>query len=76
MTADAKVKRLVGTLSADAFVVLDGLAEGPRFGGNRSRALEWCVRIGASVLDDAAVRDRLFGGPDEALAAFVAAVRK
>lgn len=68
--------RVVATLPAETFAKLDALATSPRFAGNRSAALAWCVEIAASVLTSAAVADRLFAAPGDALAAFLASGRK
>lgn len=56
------------TLAPDVMRVLDGLADSPRFGGNRSKAAAWAVQIGAAVLTDPAVANVLFGKPSDVLA--------
>lgn len=45
--------RLVSSIHPDADAALDELAA-LRFGGVRSRALDWCIGIGAAVLADPA----------------------
>lgn len=49
MTDDRR-QRLVATIDADAMRALDALAAA-RYGGNRSRALDDCLTIGAAVLN-------------------------
>lgn len=69
---DQNAKRLIATVPPDTFGKLDALAKGPRFAGNRSAAVAWCIEVGAVVLTDQTVRDRLFASPADALAAFTA----
>ncbi len=47
---DDRRQRLVATIDADAMRALDALAAA-RYGGNRSRALDDCLTIGAAVLN-------------------------
>lgn len=68
---DGNAKRLIATLPPDVFGKLNDLAESARFTGNRSAAVAWCIAIGSAVLDDPAVRDRLYSDPTAALTAFV-----
>lgn len=55
--------RLVSSIHPEADKALDDLAA-LRFGGVRSRALDWCISIGAAVLSDPAT----FGAVDPAAA--------
>lgn len=58
--------RINVTVDPDALATLDALAAG-RYGGNRSRALDDCMRIGAAVLG----RPAAYGlDPAAALAAY------
>lgn len=60
-------RRLVATLPPSTYDRLDHLADGPRFAGNRSAAVAWCVDIGTAVLNDPAVADTLFASAADAL---------
>lgn len=74
--ADEGVRRLVASVPPESWARLDAMAESSRFGGNRSRAIAWCIEIAAVVLADAAVRDRLYDSPGDALAAYAAPRRR
>ena len=60
---NGKHKRVVATLPEDILGTLDRIAAGPRFAGNRSRALAWCVGIASEVLEHRQVQERLFETP-------------
>lgn len=74
--ADEGVRRLVASVPPESWARLDAMAESSRFGGNRSRAIAWCIELAAAVLADQAVRDRLFDSPADALKAYTAPRRR
>lgn len=64
---------MAATVPATTWDALETLADSARFLGNRSRAVAWCIDIGAVVLADPALADRLYSTPGDALAAFLVA---
>ena len=71
--AEAKAVRLAVTVPATTRDALEKLATSARFLGNRSRAVAWCIDIGAVVLADPALADRLLPDAKAALRAFTVA---
>lgn len=65
--------RLAATVPAQTWDALETLATSARFLGNRSRAVAWCIDIGALVLGDPALADRLLPDAQTALKAFLVA---
>jgi hypothetical protein len=66
-----KAQRLVATLPPAVMAELDELAESARFSGNKSKAVAWCVQLGAMVLRDDCVSGLLFDSPADAMSAFI-----
>ena len=73
METEAGSVRLAVTVPATTWDVLETLATSARFGGNRSRAVAWCIELANVVLTDPAVAERLYNTPQDALSAFLVA---
>lgn len=73
METKGNAVRLAVTIPATTWDALETLATSARFGGNRSRAVTWCIELANVVFTDPEVSDWLFGTPPDALRAYLEA---
>lgn len=66
----SEVRRIVLSADPETYAKLEAMANGPRFNGNRSRAMSWSIALADAVMSDPVVKMQLFENPTAMLEAY------